>query len=57
MKIVDVTGLGDLWALRWACQTFLGQSIGFDKSNTFQYFCRSHSFGRFVGVRVGVAHC
>jgi len=41
---------------------FLVQSIGIDKTNTFQlkFFiyhqnCRSHSFGRFVGVRVGVA--
>jgi len=43
---------------------FLGQSIGIDEKNTFQLKfvfkhqnCRSHSFGRFVGVRVGVAPC
>jgi len=37
MKIVGVTDLRGLWALKWAWQTFfLGQSIGFDKSNTFQ---------------------
>jgi len=41
---------------------FFSQSIGIDENNTFQlkflfYYqnCRSHSFGRFVGVRVGVA--
>jgi len=64
MKIVGVTGLGGLWALEWAWQTFLGQSIGIDKNSTFQLKflfyhqnCRSPSFGRFVGVRVGVALC
>jgi len=43
---------------------FLDKSIGIDKDNTLQFKflflhqnCRSHSFGRFVGVRVGVAHC
>jgi len=50
--------VGGLWALKGACKLFLSQSIG---SNTFQLFkhkkCRSHSFGRFVGVRVGVAPC
>jgi len=38
----------------------LGQSIGIDENSTFQFYhqnCRSHSFGRFVGVRVGVASC
>jgi len=36
MKIVGVTGLGGLWALKWARQTFfLGKSIGFDENNTF----------------------
>jgi len=56
------TGLGGLWALdyawqralewalEWAWQIFLGQSIGIDES-----ICRSHSFGRFVGIKVGVA--
>jgi len=43
---------------------FLGESIGIDQNNTLQLKllfyhpnCRSHSFGRFVGVRVGVAPC
>jgi len=37
MKIVGVTGLGDLWALKWPSQTFfLGQSIVIDGNNTFQ---------------------
>jgi len=35
MKIVGVTGLGGLWALKWAWQTFF-QSIGIDENNTFQ---------------------
>jgi len=54
--------VADLWALKWAW--ILGQSIGIDENNTFQLkilfehqYCRSHSFGRFVGVRVGVAPC
>jgi len=48
MKIVGVTSICDLWALKWAwqtgfrglwalkwaCQT-LGQSIGIDENNTF----------------------
>jgi len=41
----------------------LDQSIGIDETNTFQLKflfyhqnCGSHSFGRFVGVRVGVAN-
>jgi len=33
MKTVGVTGLGILWALKWAWQ---GQSIGIDENNTFQ---------------------
>jgi len=28
MKIVGATGLGGLWALKWAWPTFFGQSIG-----------------------------
>jgi len=36
MKTVGVTGLGGLWALEWAWQTFLGQSIGIDENNTHQ---------------------
>jgi len=36
MKILGVTGLGGLWALNWAWQTFLGQSIGINENNTFQ---------------------
>jgi len=36
MKIVGVTGLGGLWALKWAWQTFFSQSIGNDETNTFQ---------------------
>jgi len=34
MKIVGVTGLGGLWALKWAF-FFLGQSIGIDESMHF----------------------
>jgi len=33
---LGVTGLGGLWALNWAWQTFLGQSIGINENNTFQ---------------------
>jgi len=34
---MGVTGLGGLWALEWAWQTFfLGKSICFDENNTFQ---------------------
>jgi len=36
MKIASVTGLGGLWALKWAWQTFLDQSIGIDETNIFQ---------------------
>jgi len=36
MKIVGVTGLGGLWALKGAWQPFFYQSIGIDKNNTFQ---------------------
>jgi len=36
MKIVGVTSLGGLWALKWTWQTFLGESIGIDENNTFQ---------------------
>jgi len=37
MKIVGAKGLGGLWALEWAWQTFfLDQSIGIDEINTFQ---------------------
>jgi len=28
--------VGGLWALKWSCQLFLGQSIGIDENNTFQ---------------------
>jgi len=50
---------------RWDVENFfLGESIGIDQNNTLQLKllfyhpnCRSHSFGRFVGVRVGVAPC
>jgi len=31
LKFVD-----GLWALKWAWQIFLGQSIGIDETNTFQ---------------------
>jgi len=38
MKIVAATGLGGLWALEWAWQTFfLYQSISIDETNTFQF--------------------
>jgi len=47
---------GCFWELKWA--------IGIDENNTFlsQYLfkhqnCRSHSFGRLVGVRMGVVLC
>jgi len=42
---MGVTGLGGLWPVKWAWQTFLDQSIGIDfldqsigidKTNTFQ---------------------
>jgi len=36
MKIEGVTGLGGFWALKWAWQTFLGQSMGIDENNTIQ---------------------
>jgi len=32
MKIVGVTGLGGLWALKWVANFFLGQSKGFGRS-------------------------
>jgi len=37
MKIGGATGLGGLWALEWARQTFFfDQSTGINKTNTFQ---------------------
>jgi len=55
--------VGGLWELKWEWQSCLGLSIGIDDYKIFQLKflfwhqnCRSHSFGRFVGVRVGVAH-
>jgi len=36
MKIMVVTGLGGLWALKWAWQSFFDQSTGIDENNTFQ---------------------
>jgi len=36
MKIVGAIGLGGLWALEWAWQTFFGKSIGIDENNTVQ---------------------
>jgi len=36
MKIVGATALGGLWPLKWAWQTYLGQPIGIDDTNTFQ---------------------
>jgi len=53
-----------LWALKWAWKIFFGSIVGIDEINTFQLQflsyrqnCWSHGFGRFVGVRVGVAPC
>jgi len=47
-----------------AWQTFFESIVGIDENNTFQLQflsyrknCGSPSFGRFVGVRVGVAPC
>jgi len=63
MKIVGTTGLGSLWALELAWQTFLGQSTGMNETNSFQlkcFFsiknCGHHRFARFVGFKVGVAY-
>jgi len=36
MKTVGFRGLGGLWALEWAWQSFLGQSIGIDENNILQ---------------------
>jgi len=44
MKIVGATGLGGFWALEWAWRTFLG-------------LIDRYWWGRFVGVRVGLAPC
>jgi len=51
-----------LLAFEWTWHTFLGQFIDVYETNTFlaKFFsmhenCGRHCFGRFVGVRVGVA--
>jgi len=38
-----------LWALKWACPFFLGQSIGSDETNTFQL--KIFSSTKIVGVK------
>jgi len=66
ISIYGYMGGRQIYALRafeWAWQTFLGQSIGIDETNTFQlkFFiqhenCGRHRLRRLVGVRVGVAY-
>jgi len=52
IKTVRATVLGGLWALEWET---VGVSVLGGLWALEWAWSRSHSFGRFVGVRVGVA--